>query len=998
MLRPIWPGIVLLLVFSLLLGLGWGALVPSVAAADVGLPQSQQAAGDVRGGGARLPANATDALAAPVAPAGLMAASLAVTKTLVSPADRTVLLSGETVTFQVVIENTGDTDIVYLPQQDQFSNACLSYSSKTASPPESYFSNGAGTIDWVNLIYVHGAYLAPGEKITTTIPFEVKSVVAPTNGSNAAVIAGAVDANNATVPTVFSEVEFTCAPPASIGDRVWDDVDGDGVQDGGEPGLSGVVVRLTKPDSSVITATTTITGFYNFTMLPPGAYTVTVDATTLPAGYVLTTGNLPFNVTLSAGDAVANADFGYQEQADLAVTKSDSPDPVTAGTTLTYTLVVANNGPADAVNIRITDTLPSGVAFVSATGDGWTLAHASGTVTGTRTTLVNAASSTITVVVTVNSDVTSTLTNNVTVSNDVVDPVPGNNSDSEDTTVNTSADLAVTKSDSPDPVTAGTTLTYTLVVANNGPSDALNVRITDTLPSGVAFVSATGDGWTLAHASGTVTGTRATLVNAASSTITVVVTVNSNVTSAITNNVTVGSDTPDANSGNNSDSEPTDVNTSADLSIAKSDTPDPVSDNNPLTYTLTIHNAGPSDALSVTVTDTLPSGVTWVSSVASQGSCSGTSSITCSLGTLVVNASAYITIVVTVNDDATSPLTNTAGVTASTSDPNTANNFASADTTVDHPSIAIAKTPDLQVVFAGSTVTFTIAVTNTGDVTLTAVSVADPLAPDCVRSLGTLAPGEPTSFTCTVTASSDFTNTATATGTPRSGADVSASDTARVLLYVRIGDMAYLDTNGNGTQEVTETFGIPYVSIHIVGLDVVGNSVDITVTTSVTGYYSTALVPGTYTVTAPASWPGFVRTSAGELVAALPTGGSQTTTVDFGYQAPTAVQLASFEAVPALRAVNLAWRVWLNGGSAAPEFYVARSAGGDAWKRLSAQPVRAASSDSQMATYGFADDSAAAGKTYWYRLEDTRGNLYGPWQVSAPALNTPRFFLPLVNR
>jgi hypothetical protein len=166
----------------------------------------------------------------------------------------------------------------------------------------------------------------------------------------------------------------------------------------------------------------------------------------------------------------------------------------------------------------------------------------------------------------------------------------------------------------------------------------------------------------------------------------------------------------------------------------------------------------------------------------------------------------------------------------------------------------------------------------------------------------------------------------------------------------------------------------------------------------VTGYYSTALVPGTYTVTAPASWPGFVRTSAGELVVDLPTGGTQTTTVDFGYQAPTAVQLASFEAVPALRAVNLAWRVWLNGGSAAPEFYVARSAGGDAWKRLSSQPVRAASSDGQMATYGFADDSAAAGKTYWYRLEDTRGNLYGPWQVSAPALNTPRFFLPLVNR
>jgi len=92
--RPVWPGVALLLVFSLVFGLSWGALAPTVAAADVGLPPARQAAGDARGGEARLPANAAVAPAAPVGPAGLMAASLAVTKTLISPADRTVLLSG----------------------------------------------------------------------------------------------------------------------------------------------------------------------------------------------------------------------------------------------------------------------------------------------------------------------------------------------------------------------------------------------------------------------------------------------------------------------------------------------------------------------------------------------------------------------------------------------------------------------------------------------------------------------------------------------------------------------------------------------------------------------------------------------------------------------------------------------------------------------------------------------------------------------------------------
>src|SRR5436190_1803070 len=87
-------------------------------------------------------------------------------------------------------------------------------------------------------------------------------------------------------------------------------------------------------------------------------------------------------------------------------------------------------------------------------------------------------------------------------------------------------------------------------------------------------------------------------------------------------------------------------------------------------------------------------------------------------------------------------MTNTA--TASGSPPNGPNvtSSASAKVLVITPNILISKLPATQTVTSGSTVTWTITVTNTGDVTLTNVAVADPLAPNCVQTfVGPLAPG-----------------------------------------------------------------------------------------------------------------------------------------------------------------------------------------------------------------------------------------------------------------
>ncbi len=120
--------------------------------------------------------------------------------------------------------------------------------------------------------------------------------------------------------------------------------------------------------------------------------------------------------------------------------------------------------------------------------------------------------------------------------------------------------------------------------------------------------------------------------------------------------------------------------TGADLSITKTDSPDPVVADSPLTYTLTASNTGPSNASNVTVTDTLPANVIFGSATPSQGSCSGTTGVTCNLGTINNGASATIIIAITPVQPGT--ITNTASVTATESDPNTLNNSASQPTSV----------------------------------------------------------------------------------------------------------------------------------------------------------------------------------------------------------------------------------------------------------------------------------------------------------------------------
>ena len=250
----------------------------------------------------------------------------------------------------------------------------------------------------------------------------------------------------------------------------------------------------------------------------------------------------------------------------------------------------------------------------------------------------------------------------------------------------THADLGLAVTPSPEPVGAGATLTYTLNVANAGPSQANSVSLTDSLPAGVAFGSATGAGWSCSG-TGPVTCTLPSLGIAAASPVTISVTAPAGA-GAIVNNASVTSSTGDLVAGNNAAATTSNVFARADLGVTQSGAPAAICPGQPITYTLNVSNAGPSTATSVSVSDSLPAGAGFVSASGSGWSCSGTSTVTCTRASLPTGAAPAITISITA-PGAAGTATNTVAVSSATNDPAAGNDVANASTTVN----AIPETP-----------------------------------------------------------------------------------------------------------------------------------------------------------------------------------------------------------------------------------------------------------------------------------------------------------------
>jgi len=204
--------------------------------------------------------------------------------------------------------------------------------------------------------------------------------------------------------------------------------------------------------------------------------------------------------------------------------------------------------------------------------------------------------------------VTGVITNTATVFSDSGDDNPSNDVDSVGTLVRTSADLQVTKVDLNDPVGPTDGFLYQIVVANNGPSDAHDVVVTDTLDSDVTFENASAGCALVGDQVICEVGTlpagqfRGYLIAVKAGDVPE--------GSILLNEVVVDSGTVDPNLDNNTASEETrveiEVGPSADLAITKAADPTSVMAGERVTYTLVVSNAGPQTATGVAVYDLVP--------------------------------------------------------------------------------------------------------------------------------------------------------------------------------------------------------------------------------------------------------------------------------------------------------------------------------------------------------------------------------------------------------
>jgi len=455
--------------------------------------------------------------------------------------------------------------------------------------------------------------------------------------------------------------------------------------------------------------------------------TVTIVVTPQAAAVPAISGTASVTATESdsnLADNSATQPTTVQPQADLAVTKTDAPDPVRVGSNLTYTVTVSNGGPSAATNVVLTDTLPANVTFVSATAP---CTQAAGTVTCNLGTVNNGANSVVTIVVTPQVAAVPSINNVASVGATEFDPIAANNAASQITTVNPVADLAVTKTDAPDPVAVGSNLTYTVTVTNNGPNNATGVTLADTLPANVTFVSATAP---CTQAAGVVTCNLGTINNGANTVITIVVTPQAAAVPSITNSASATAAEFDSNAANSTNiTQATAVTAVADVAITATDAPDPVNAGGNITYSITVTNNGPNSATNIVATTTPPAGLTFVSATASQGTCAfAAGTLTCNVGTLASAATATASVVVNAGAAAVPGVTLTANVTATQSDPNAANNSVSVSTTVNAAAdLAVTKSDSPDPVVAGNNLTYNITVVNNGPSPSTAVVMTDPL-------------------------------------------------------------------------------------------------------------------------------------------------------------------------------------------------------------------------------------------------------------------------------
>lgn len=485
------------------------------------------------------------------------------------------------------------------------------------------------------------------------------------------------------------------------------------------------------------------------------------------------TGRL-YDGNLTNNDATMNA-VAAPAASGLDISKDDGVTTAKPGDQLTYTIPVHNTLLYETITgATLTDPLPGGVQFVSAS-DGGAYDASTGIVTWAMPDIPGNGTVSRTVTVQVLSTIAAkTIKNTATVS--APDPafpdatLTGSASDTD--TVKTSPAISLTKNSSTQTYSAvGNTITYTFTAKNTGDVTLQNVSVADPLPGLGTITYGTwpsGAAGTLAPGQ-SVTATATYSITQADLDATTVV-----------NTATVNGSAPDGTGVTAKDTH-TITSTAAPSILLDKQTSSVVSKaGDVVTYSFTVTNNGPLTLQNVSIADPLP-GLSKISF----GVWPGT------VGTLAPGQSvtATATYTATQKDVDKGSISNTATATGTTLGGVDATDKHSAVVNITPaPAITLTKgSTEATYAKAGDTVHYTFSAQNTGNVTLTSVTISDPHAGLSsitytwpTATAGTLAPGQTVAATATYTITqadvdaTTVTNTATVTGTPPTGADVTA--------------------------------------------------------------------------------------------------------------------------------------------------------------------------------------------------------------------------------
>ncbi|EEM78404.1 Cell surface protein [Bacillus thuringiensis serovar pondicheriensis BGSC 4BA1] len=536
--------------------------------------------------------------------------------------------------------------------------------------------------------------------------------------------------------TAAANIKFTSAIPANT-TFIPNSVTINGVQQSGVQPALGVNIPNIAPGETV-----TVTFQVNVLSVPSsssimGNDTILYSYTVEPNGTPVTTSTSTNIVTNPVLDAI------------ITMVKSVDQTLVTLGDTITYTILLTNTGNTNATNITFTDLIPNGTTFItdSVTIDGITqiglnpntgitigaIAPNSSIsiafqVTATSTPVQNPIANSATASYTFNADPNVPIVSRTVTSNTVF------------TTINTATILSLKQVDKSFS-RIGDTLTYTVALTNNGNSSAQNVIFTDTIPSGTAFIADT-------FSINGIPQSGANPVNGVN-----IGSITAGTTATVSFQVTVTSlptENPIVNFSSTSYQlvSPPDAETSisnpvstqikeAILSMAKNESVSFADIGQTVFYTTSISNIGNTDATNIVFTDVLPNGVTFVPNTLTvdgvlQPDANPNTGVL--LATLPPNEIYSIVFQVTVNSiPPINPAPNTASTTYEfTVDPVNPPvlSAATSNTTllqINNANIISTKTTDLTFADVGNTITFTLNLPNTGNVTATDVTVIDTL-------------------------------------------------------------------------------------------------------------------------------------------------------------------------------------------------------------------------------------------------------------------------------